>query len=150
MSLSSLAIITAQGNRDWVTLPICSTRTFFGIGALVRTDAGIESPADLKGKRRRRQRVPADGGTVGAGLLPARVRRRPRGCRVVDGAHAGAEPRRRDRLRGRRPASRCTTWTRRRARTSAGMMANGELDAIYVYFYGGGWHQPEHAGPARP
>ena len=51
MSLSSLAIITAQGNRDWVTLPICTTRTFFGTGALIRTDAGIESPADLKGKR---------------------------------------------------------------------------------------------------
>ena len=54
MSLSSLAIITAQGNRDWVTLPICTTRTFFGTGALIRTDAGIESPADLSTSRPRR------------------------------------------------------------------------------------------------
>ena len=49
MSLSSLAIITAQGNRDWVTLPICTTRTFFGVGALVRTDVGIESPPTSRG-----------------------------------------------------------------------------------------------------
>ena len=51
MSISTLLIITAQGSSPWVALPIFSTRTFFGTSALVRRDAGIERPEDLKGKR---------------------------------------------------------------------------------------------------
>lgn len=51
MSLSSLLMAMAHGNRDWVALPIFTSRRFFHTGAWVRTDAGIESPADLKGKR---------------------------------------------------------------------------------------------------
>jgi len=51
MSFSTLLIITAQGSAPWVALPIFSTRTFFGTQAVVRNAAGIEQPADLKGKR---------------------------------------------------------------------------------------------------
>ncbi len=51
MSLSSLLIVIAQGNRDWVGLPIFSQRHFFQTWAWVRTDAGIQSPEDLRGKR---------------------------------------------------------------------------------------------------
>jgi 4,5-dihydroxyphthalate decarboxylase len=51
LSLSSLLVITAQGNRDWVGLPIFTTRHFFQTWAWVRADAGIERPEDLKGKR---------------------------------------------------------------------------------------------------
>jgi 4,5-dihydroxyphthalate decarboxylase len=51
MSMSSLLILLAQGNRDWVALPVFTTRRFFHTGIWVRDDAGIRTPADLKGKR---------------------------------------------------------------------------------------------------
>ena len=51
MSLSSLLMAVAHGNRDWIGLPIFTSRRFFHTGAWVRADSGIESPRDLKGKR---------------------------------------------------------------------------------------------------
>jgi 4,5-dihydroxyphthalate decarboxylase len=51
MSLSSLTIAASQGRRDWVAIPIFSTRDFFHTHLLVRDDAGINEPADLVGKR---------------------------------------------------------------------------------------------------
>lgn len=51
MSLSSLWIITAKGESPWVALPIFTQRHFFQTWAWIRTDAGIDKPEDLKGKR---------------------------------------------------------------------------------------------------
>jgi 4,5-dihydroxyphthalate decarboxylase len=51
MSLSSLMIATSRGLTDWVGLPVFTTRRFFHTGIMVRTDRGIEKPADLAGKR---------------------------------------------------------------------------------------------------
>lgn len=51
MSMSSLIIANARGDRTWAGLPIFTTREFFHTRALVRVDAGIDKPADLKGKR---------------------------------------------------------------------------------------------------
>jgi 4,5-dihydroxyphthalate decarboxylase len=51
MSMSSLTIATSQGPTPWVALPVFTTRSFFHTRALVRADAGISAPADLKGKR---------------------------------------------------------------------------------------------------
>src|SRR5829696_728861 len=51
MSLSSLWMLTARGDSPWVGLPIFTVREFFHTGILVRADAGIERPEDLKGKR---------------------------------------------------------------------------------------------------
>ncbi|MEQ1616019.1 MAG: hypothetical protein ABL904_24945 [Hyphomicrobiaceae bacterium] len=51
MSMSSLIIATARGDRTWAGLPIFTTREFFHTRALVRIDAGIDKPGDLKGKR---------------------------------------------------------------------------------------------------
>lgn len=51
MSLSSLFIATARGDKRWVALPIYTSRMFFHTGILVRTDRGIVKPQDLKGKR---------------------------------------------------------------------------------------------------
>jgi 4,5-dihydroxyphthalate decarboxylase len=50
MSLSSLTIATAQAPTQWVGLPVFTSRRFFHTGILVRTDRGIETPADLAGK----------------------------------------------------------------------------------------------------
>jgi 4,5-dihydroxyphthalate decarboxylase len=51
MSMSSLVISTSRGPTPWVALPVFTTREFFHTRILVRTDAGIAAPADLRGKR---------------------------------------------------------------------------------------------------
>ena len=51
MSMSSLMMAVAQGDDRWVGLPVFTTRKFFHAGILVRRDAGVDAPADLKGKR---------------------------------------------------------------------------------------------------
>lgn len=51
MSVSSLLMATANGDDRWVGLPIFTTRRFFHTGMMVRKNAGIESPADLRGKQ---------------------------------------------------------------------------------------------------
>jgi 4,5-dihydroxyphthalate decarboxylase len=51
MSMSSLLMAMAHGNRDWVGLPIFTSRHFFHTWGWARTAAGIERPEDLKGKR---------------------------------------------------------------------------------------------------
>jgi len=51
MSCSSFLIVTAHGDTRFVGLPIFTTRRFFHTSILVRRSAGIEKPADLKGKR---------------------------------------------------------------------------------------------------
>jgi 4,5-dihydroxyphthalate decarboxylase len=51
MSVSSLMIAKCRSDDRFVGLPIFTTRMFFHAGILVRRNAGIETPADLKGKR---------------------------------------------------------------------------------------------------
>jgi 4,5-dihydroxyphthalate decarboxylase len=51
MSCSSFMIITGQGDKRFLGLPIFTTRRFFHTTMLVRRASGIDKPADLKGKR---------------------------------------------------------------------------------------------------
>jgi len=51
MSMSSLMMIRAQGDERFTGLPVFTTRRFFHTNILVRRDARIDTPADLKGKR---------------------------------------------------------------------------------------------------
>ncbi|MFL6949581.1 MAG: PhnD/SsuA/transferrin family substrate-binding protein, partial [Xanthobacteraceae bacterium] len=51
MSMSSLLIATSRGPTPWVALPVFTTREFFHTRILVRADAAISAPADLRGKR---------------------------------------------------------------------------------------------------
>ena len=51
MSMSSLIISIARGERSWVALPVFTMRKFFHTSIIVRNDAGIKTPADLAGKR---------------------------------------------------------------------------------------------------
>jgi 4,5-dihydroxyphthalate decarboxylase len=51
MSMSSLMMANAQGNDEWVGIPIFTTRKFFHTEILVRRDRGINEPKDLKGKK---------------------------------------------------------------------------------------------------
>jgi len=51
MSMSSLLIAAAQGDRRWVGIPVFTSRRFFHTGILVRKDSGIEFPSQLAGRR---------------------------------------------------------------------------------------------------
>jgi 4,5-dihydroxyphthalate decarboxylase len=51
MSWSSLLIAISQGDKRWVALPVFTLRGFPHTGILVRSDRGIDTPQDLKGKR---------------------------------------------------------------------------------------------------
>ena len=51
MSLSSLLITVANGDKRWLGLPVFTSRRFFHTGVLVTTASGIQVPGDLKGKR---------------------------------------------------------------------------------------------------
>src|SRR5262245_58614241 len=51
MSMSSLLIATSRGPTPWVALPVFTSREFFHTRVLVRADAGIAKPEDLRGKR---------------------------------------------------------------------------------------------------
>ena len=51
MSFSSLIMAKSKGDERWVGVPIFTTRKFYHAAILVRRKAGIQSPADLKGKR---------------------------------------------------------------------------------------------------
>ena len=51
MSMSSLTMAVANGDKRWVGIPIFTSRSFYHTGITVRADAGIEGPEDLKGKR---------------------------------------------------------------------------------------------------
>ena len=51
MSFSSLIMARSKGDERGTGLPVFTTRKIYHAAILVRRDAGIETPADLKGKR---------------------------------------------------------------------------------------------------
>jgi 4,5-dihydroxyphthalate decarboxylase len=51
MSVSSLMMARSKGDERFAGIPVFTTRRFFHTTTLVRRDAGINVPADLKGKR---------------------------------------------------------------------------------------------------
>ena len=51
MSLATLFIQWARGDRDWVALPIFTMRRFYHTGIVVRADSDIDGPGDLRGRR---------------------------------------------------------------------------------------------------
>src|ERR1051326_2412048 len=51
MSMSELMIIRERGDDRFIGIPVFTTRRFYHTGILVRKDAKITGPADLKGKR---------------------------------------------------------------------------------------------------
>ena len=51
MSMSSLMMTIAGGDKRWLGIPVFTTRQMFHTSILVRKDRGIDRPEDLKGKR---------------------------------------------------------------------------------------------------
>jgi len=51
LSMSSFAVKTADGTNPYVGVPVFPSRMFRHTSIYIRTDRGIDSPADLKGRR---------------------------------------------------------------------------------------------------
>jgi 4,5-dihydroxyphthalate decarboxylase len=51
MSMSELMMIRARGDERFIGIPVFTTRRFYHTGIFVRSNARIDSPDDLKGKR---------------------------------------------------------------------------------------------------
>ena len=51
LSLSSFALRTARGDNPYIGVPVFPSRAFRHTAIVVRTDRGIDAPADLKGRR---------------------------------------------------------------------------------------------------
>lgn len=51
MSFSSLIKAVARGDDSWVGIPVFTTHHFFQNWIVIRKDAGIEKPEDMRGKR---------------------------------------------------------------------------------------------------
>jgi len=134
MSMSSLLISTARGAplgpTPWVALPVFTTREFFHTRILVRADAGIAAPADLKGKRVGVPEYQQTAAIWGRGVLENEFGVRPRDMeffmeRVADKSHGGAT--------GFKPPAGVTVHQIPASTNIGEMLVSGELDATLLY-----------------
>jgi 4,5-dihydroxyphthalate decarboxylase len=133
MSCSSFLIVTAQGDNRFVGLPIFTTRRFFHTGILVRRSAGIEQPADLKGKRVGVPEYQQTAALWGRGVLQHEFGVAPQDMefwmeRTPDRSHGGAT--------GFQPPPGVTVNQIPADKSIGSMMLNGELDAVLHYLSG--------------
>ncbi|MEK9658415.1 MAG: ABC transporter substrate-binding protein [Chloroflexota bacterium] len=130
MSFSSLMMATARGDDTWVGLPIFTTRRFFHTGVLVRKDAGINKPADLKGKRVGVPEYQQTAALWTRGVLEHEFGVRPRDMtfwmeRVPEHSHGGAT--------GFKAPEGVTINQIPLDKNIGSMMVAGELDATLLY-----------------
>jgi len=133
MSFSSLMKTIAQGDDRWVGLPIFMTRRFFHTEMIARTDRGIETPSDLKGKK---VGVPEYQQTAALwirGALQHEFGVAPSDMdfwmeRVPDHSHAGATD--------FKPPEGVTINQIPLEKSIGSMMVDGELDAAVYYIWG--------------
>src|SRR5262249_5577997 len=130
MSMSSLLISTARGPTPWVALPVFTTREFFHTRILVRADAGIAVPADLRGKRVGVPEYQQTAAVWSRGVLENEFGVRPRDVevfmeRVADKSHGGAT--------GFKPPAGVTVHPIPASTNIGEMLAAGELDATLLY-----------------
>src|ERR1700731_3084439 len=133
MSMSSLLISTSRGPTPWVALPVFTTREFFHTRILVRTDAGIAAPADLKGKRVGVPEYQQTAAIWSRGVLENEFGVRPRDMeffmeRVADKSHGGAT--------GFKPPAGVTVHQIPASTNIGEMLTRGELDATLLYLSG--------------
>jgi len=130
MSMSSLLILTARGPTPWIALPVFTTREFFHTRILVRADANIASPADLKGKRVGVPEYQQTAAIWGRGVLENEFGVRPHDMeffmeRVADKSHGGAT--------GFKPPAGVTVQQIPASTNIGEMLVAGELDATLLY-----------------
>lgn len=130
MSMSSLLIATSKGPTPWVALPVFTTREFFHTRMLVRADAGINSPADLRGKRMGVPEFQQTAAIWGRGVLQHEFGVKPSEIewymeRVADKSHGGAT--------GFTAPAGVTVNQIPEQKNIGEMLVNGELDATLLY-----------------
>ncbi len=130
MSLSSLMMMVSRSDDRWVGLPIFSTRHFFHTWILVRRDAGIETPADLKGRRVGVPEYQQTAALWTRGILQHEFGVRPKDIqfwmeRGPSHSHAGAL--------GFKPPPDVTVSQIPADKNIGTMMLSGELDATLLY-----------------
>lgn len=135
MSISTLLILTAQGNRDWIALPVFTTRHFFGTQAWIRADAGIEHPSQLKGKRLGVNEYQQTAALWARGFFQHEYGVAATDVewfmeRTEDYSHGGAT--------GFQPPPGVKMHYIPAEKSMGEMLVKGEIDAIPVYFWGGG------------
>ena len=130
MSFSSLLMANAKGDERWVGLPVFTTRKFYHAAILVRRNAGIASPADLKGKRVGVPEYQQTAALWARGVLQEEFGIEPRHMefwmeRGASHSHAGAL--------GFTPPAGVTIHTVPPEKNLGGMMLSGEIDALLHY-----------------
>ena len=133
MSCSSFMIVTGQGDGRFVGLPIFTTRRFYHTHILVRRDAGIKTPADLKGKRVGVPEYQQTAALWARGVLQHEFGVRPQDIefwmeRTPDKSHGGAT--------GFAPPPGVTVNQIPADQSIGSMMLAGELDAALHYLSG--------------
>ena len=130
MSFSSLIMAIANGDTRWVGLPVFTTRRFFHTGVLVRKDSGIDSPADLKGKKVGVPEYQQTAALWTRGVLQHEFGVEPKDMefwmeRVPAQSHGGAT--------GFKPPAGVTINQIPLEKNIGSMMLSGELDATLLY-----------------
>jgi 4,5-dihydroxyphthalate decarboxylase len=133
MSCSSFLIVTGQGDTRFVGLPIFTTRRFFHTGILVARKAGIETPADLKGKRVGVPEYQQTAALWGRGVLQHEFGVAPKDMefwmeRTPEKSHGAAT--------GFKPPPGVTVHQIPAEKSIGSMMLDGELDAVLHYLSG--------------
>jgi len=133
MSCSSFLIAAARGDTRFVGLPIFTTRRFFHTSILVRRAAGIEKPADLKGKRVGVPEYQQTAALWGRGVLQHEFGITPQDMefwmeRTPEMSHGGAT--------GFAPPPGVTVNQIPAEKSIGSMMLHGELDAVLHYLSG--------------
>ena len=130
MSFSSYIIALSKGDGRFVGLPIFTTRRFFHSHILVRRDSGIETPADLRGKRVGVTEYQQTGALWTRGALQHEWGVTSSDCewfmeRTPDLSHGGAT--------GFQPPAGVTVHQIPAEKSVASMMLSGELQACVHY-----------------
>ena len=133
MSCSSFLIATALGDTRFVGLPIFTTRRFFHASILTRRKAGIETPADLKGKRVGVPEYQQTAALWARGVLQHEFGVHPKDMefwmeRTPEKSHGGAT--------GFQPPPGVTVKQIPADKSIGSMMLSGELDAVLHYLSG--------------
>jgi 4,5-dihydroxyphthalate decarboxylase len=130
MSCSSFLIATARGDTRFLGLPIFTTRRFFHTSILVARKAGIETPADLKGKRVGVPEYQQTAALWARGVLQHEFGVAPKDMefwmeRTPEKSHGGAT--------GFKPPPGVTVHQISADKSIGAMMLAGELDAVLHY-----------------
>ncbi|WP_326701365.1 hypothetical protein OG909_31080 [Streptomyces sp. NBC_01754] len=130
MSLSSLLQDVDRGTGDWVGLPVFTTRQICHTDIIVRTDAGVDTPADLTGKRVGVPEYQQTSAVWSRGVLADEHGVDPRGVswfmeRGAGQSHAGGT--------GFRPPDGVQVTPVPASESIGSLLAAGELDASLLY-----------------